>query len=159
MMKKVIVSFLMLLLLVGFCGCSSSEENAEQETTTEDIVEEPVFVAPSALAQGSNGINNIAGVGLSYDAGDSLYFVKEADDGSGRGTIRALMADGTEILLYTAEGNIEYLLVTSDKIYFTVTLYKSNGHFEKDVFCSMDRISSEVTEHFDIRHLPVPIHL
>ena len=149
-MKKSILMLLICLSLALFCGCSAGEEAVPEEPQTEEIAEETPFVSPQPLVQGQNGINNIYCAGLSYDAGETLYYIKEDENGSGCGTLRVVGSDGADALLYTAAGNMEYLTVTADKVYFVVTLYKSNGHFEKDVFCSMDRASSEVTEHFSV---------
>lgn len=158
--KYVICTILLSLALALFCGCSAAEEESvTEEPQTEEIVEETPFVAPSALAEGNNGINNIYCAGLSYDAGDALYYVKEDENGSGCGTLRMVGADGADTLLYTASGNVEYLTVTTDKVYFVVTLYKSNGHFEKDLFCSMDRATAEVTEHFSVEDRIIALNL
>lgn len=158
-MKKSIFILLICFALALFCGCSGAEESVTEETETEETVEETPFVAPASLAEGKNGINNIYCAGLSYDAGDALYYIKEDENGSGCGTLRVVTADGTDSLLYTASGNMEYLTVTADKVYFVVTLYKANGHFEKDVFCSMDRATAEVTEHFAVKDRIIALNL
>ena len=149
--KYVLCTILLIFAFALFCGCSAPQEEAvTEEPQTEEVAEETPFIAPSALAEGSNGINNIYCAGLSCDAGDVLYYIKEDENGSGCGTLRMIAADGTDTLLYTSAGNMEYLTVTADKVYFAVTLYKANGHFEKDVFCSLDRAAGEVTEHFSV---------
>ncbi|MBQ1251287.1 MAG: DUF5050 domain-containing protein, partial [Firmicutes bacterium] len=63
-------------------------------------------------------------------------------------TLRVVGNDGAERILYTAPGNIEYLTATTERLYFVVTTYKANGHFEADIFCSMARDTEEVAEHF-----------
>ena len=134
---------LSLFALFG-AGCSSEEA---EEVVVEEEVEIP-FVAPAALAEGNNGIHNMYCAGLSVNADGMTYFVKEAEDGSGNGTLRVVGSDGAERVLYTAAGNIEYLTATTERLYFVVTTYRANGHFEADVFCSMERGTESVTEHF-----------
>lgn len=140
---------LLIILTISFCcGCSQEKETEEPPASSAEQTEETAFVAPSPLAEGSNGINNIGCAGLSCQADDVTYYVKEDEKGSGYGTIHAITADGSDTLLYTSRGNIEYLTATTDKLWFTVTLYNANGHFDGDLCCSMDRTSNEVKEHF-----------
>lgn len=138
--------FLSALLL--FCGCSRGEAEEDASVSEQEkAAEEAPFVAPAPLAEGRNGVNNIYCAGLSCAADDLTYYVKE-EEGSGCGTIRVLAADGSDTLLYTSKGNIEYLTATTDRLWFVVTLYNGHGHFDGDIFCSMDRATAEVTEHF-----------
>ena len=158
--KYVLCTILLILALALFCGCSAPQEEAvTEEPQTEEVAEETPFIAPHPLVQGMNGINNIYCAGLSYDAGDVLYYIKEDENGSGCGTLRMVGSDGADTLLYTASGNMEYLTVTADKVYFVVTLYKSNGHFKEDVFCSLDRAAGEVTEHFSVTDRVIAMNL
>lgn len=132
------------------CGCSPLKQEKSSSTVSpeKEPTEEISFIAPSPLAEGDNGVNNIYCAGLSCQADDVTYYVKEDEKDSGYGTIHAITADGSDTLLYTSRGNIEYLTATTDKLWFTVTLYNANGHFDGDLFCSMDRTSNEVKEHF-----------
>ncbi|MBR5329519.1 MAG: DUF5050 domain-containing protein [Firmicutes bacterium] len=149
-MKSIKLAFLTALCAaLLLCGCGAKEaEDPQAPAEPQETAEEQIpFTPPASLAQGSNAINNIYCAGLAYDAGDTCYYVKEDENGSGCGTLRAKGPDG-DTLLYTSQGNIEYLTATTEKVYFVVTLYKANGHFKEDVFCSYDLFENTVTEHF-----------
>lgn len=146
-----LITVIALLLLLGGIGVGLFWYRASEK---DPVAESPVteketpFVNPSPLALGDNGRNNPLCVGLSVMAGDVTYYVKEDDHQRRYGTIHTVDANGEDRLLYTAEGNIEYLTATAEQLYFVVTTYRDNGHFKGDIFCSLDREGETVTEHF-----------
>lgn len=130
----VMVLVLIVSLIITLVATKGHDEPAT--FPGDNTTEEQINVEPEQINTEGNTVSNILAYGVATMQGDTIYYL-QIDDDSANDLIMSMSTDGTnEEEIYSFTGDIYYLNVIGDQLFFNGESYDEDGNIaESNIYC------------------------